>query len=314
MTDTKRNADTTRNNCKAIRTRLAALALAAVVAGSASLLPAAPAPAQGTTAPAADQPERGMTRPKHEPKLSFYSPGVIAKLNVEEGQVVKAGEVLAVQDDRAEQAELLQKQGDLLVADLQVKASDADVKQKRLDLNRKNEMFADWIKAGKSSSELEQAQVAVEIGDIAVLYRKGEVDKARRDVQAAELKMDLRKLVSPVNGVVTKIDVKVGEGSDLTKPAIQVVQVDTLYIEADVPTAKAKAIRVGDVLPVAYVDEKDKWMNAKVVFLTQYANAGSGTRKIRLEMPNEANREAGLSVFVQLKKADAAAASAAAGK
>ena len=51
-------------------------------------------------------------------------------------------------------------------------------------------------------------------------------------------------------------------------------------------------------LPVAYVDEKDKWMSAKVIYLTPYANAGSGTRKVRLEMANAAGREAGLRVYV----------------
>jgi RND family efflux transporter MFP subunit len=297
---------------RSARSRLAKWALAAAIAGG-TLAGVAAVPAMAQAAPqvaTSEQPERGVTRPKHEPKLAFYSPGVVAKMNVEEGQAVKAGDVLAVQDDRAEEAELLQKQGDLLIADLQVKASDADLKQKQVALKRKTELYAELIAMGKSNTEIEEAQVAVEIGQIAVLYRKGEVDKAKRDVQAAELKRDLRKLTSPVNGIVAKIDVKVGEGSDLTKPAIQVVQTDAIYVEADVPVAKAKSLRLGDMLTVSYVDEKDKWMPAKVVFLTPYANAGSGTRKVRLELVNEAGREAGLAVYVQLKKADTAAAAA----
>ena len=102
--------------------------MAAAVAGAATVATSArvgPGPGGRAVGPSvsAEQFEQGQTRPKHEPKLAFYGPGVVVKVNVKEGQVVKAGEVLAVQDDRAEQAELTKLQGDLLTAELQIQAS-----------------------------------------------------------------------------------------------------------------------------------------------------------------------------------------------
>jgi RND family efflux transporter MFP subunit len=294
------------------RCGLAKLAMAAVVAGATTFAASAQMAQAQVAAPSASaEPfEQGQTRPKHEPKLAFYGPGVVVKVNVEEGQVVKAGELLALQDDRAEVAEITKLQGDLLTAQLQIRASEADLKAKQVQLRRKQELYADLIKRGGSNTELEEAQVAVEIGEIAVKFRTGEYDAKKMDLKAAELKRDLRKLTSPVDGIVSKIDVKAGEGCDLSKPAIQVVQNDILYVEVDVPVAKAAALRIGDALPVAYVDDKDKWMSAKVIYRTPYANAGAGTRKLRLEMANPAGREAGLRVYVALKKADGNAASA----
>ncbi len=79
-----------------------------------------------------------------------------------------------------------------------------------------------------------------------------------------------------------------------------------LNVEVSMPSARARALKVGQALDVRYQDE-EKWMTAKVTFLTPYADAASGTRRVRLEMRNEANREAGLPVYVKLPDNVAAA-------
>ena len=54
-------------------------------------------------------------------------------------------------------------------------------------------------------------------------------------------------------------------------------------------------------------------MDAKIVFLSPYADASSGTRKVRLEMGNKPEgsptptREAGLTVYVRVADSPAAA-------
>ena len=80
---------------------------------------------------------------------------------------------------------------------------------------------------------------------------------------------------------------------------MQIVKNDPLWVEVDVPSTKAKLLSVKQTLQVRYTDE-DKWMPAEIIFLTPYANAGSNTRRVRLQMPNPAHREAGLPVVVQL--------------
>jgi RND family efflux transporter MFP subunit len=297
-------------NMKSIPARAAvALALAGgwVAAGSVG------GQAMAQSAPSATPAiERGLTKPKQEPKLVFYAPGVVAKLMVEEGQRVQAGDVLAIQNDAEEQAKLLSLQGELISADLQIDAAKADLKQKVVALKRKLELYAELVALGKSNTEIEEAQVAVEVGEIAVKYRVQERVQKGFEIKAQQIKLQLKKLISPVAGIVAKIDVKVGEGSDLTKPAIMIVQNDTLYVEVDVPSTRAKTLHIGDTLQVSYPDEKDAWMAAKVTFLTPYASASSGTRKVRMEMDNTAKREAGLAVYVKLPDNAAAPAAPAA--
>src|SRR4051812_22127335 len=48
----------------------------------------------------------GVSRPSQERKLSFSTPGVVAQAPLKEGDVVKAGQVIIVQDDVIDKKEL----------------------------------------------------------------------------------------------------------------------------------------------------------------------------------------------------------------
>jgi len=248
----------------------------------------------------------GFTKPLHEPKLVFVKPGVISKVNVKDGDVVKAGQVLATQDDREEQAEIKSLQGDIVGAQLQIEASQADYELKKVQLNRKLEVYGN-----KPNSEVDEARAAVKVAEISIRYRQQELSTAKQKLEAAKVRAEQKQLPSPINGIVAKVDIRVGEGSDISRPAIQVVANDTLYVETNVPATKAKTMKVGQPLQVRYQDEEN-WREGKIVFLTPYAHSGSGLRLIRLEMKNDDKREAGLNVYVRLPDAAPAANPAAA--
>jgi RND family efflux transporter MFP subunit len=285
-------------------TRATAAAVLLAVGGIATVPVAAQdAPLPGIEPSQMTGTERGVTKPVSEPKLAFPKPGVVMKVDVKEGDTVKAGQVLAVQNDLEERAELAALAGDIVGAELQIRASEADMKLKQVQLARKEAVYADLVRAKQSNSELDEARAQVEIAKVAIDYRKQELESAKTKHQGAMVRVKQRELPSPINGVVAKVDVKVGEGSDISRPAIQVVQNDTLYVDANVPAMKAKALKVGDAVQVRYLDE-EKWMPAKVIFLTPYANPSSGTRLVRLEMKNDGSREAGLNVHVRLPGGD----------
>lgn len=291
----------TRNHRTSVFPRLAGAVVLVAAALASGVAPAALAQDVSNV-------HRGQTKPRHEPKLAFYGQGIVAKVLVEEGQRVKAGDVLAVQNDKVETKKVDVAKAALTGASEQIKASEADLAKKRLDLKRKRELYQELIARKQSNTELETAEVEVTIGEIAVTFRKLEYTQKEQELALAQVALDERKLVSPIDGIVAKIDVKAGEGTDLSKPAIVVVQNDTLFVEADLPSAVVKALKDGDTVQVSYMDEKDAWFPAKLVFRTPYANAGSGTRKVRLEMENKAGREAGVNVYVKLPDTAQAAA------
>src|SRR5687767_9024173 len=88
-----------------------------------SLLPAAPRGSQS------DDGELGITKPSEELELGFPQPYLVSKVPVKEGTIVKKNDLLAAQDDAADQIVLAQMEV-LAKSRLQEKAQEADMKAK----------------------------------------------------------------------------------------------------------------------------------------------------------------------------------------
>jgi multidrug efflux pump subunit AcrA (membrane-fusion protein) len=107
------------------------------------------------------------------------------------------------------------------------------------------------------------------------------------------------KLESPINGIVEKLDLGEGEVVDPNKPSCTVVQNDPLWVEVHLPSLQARKLALGDTLPVQHEGEQ-QWQSGKVIYLAPVADAASGTRMVRLELPNPTSRPSGLQVMVKL--------------
>jgi multidrug efflux pump subunit AcrA (membrane-fusion protein) len=259
--------------------------------------------------------EPGITRPSDQSDLFFPIPGVVSKVYVKAGDAIKANQLIAQQDDRAEAAKVKEAEAAIKVDELQIRAADADLKLKKALQRRQHELYADLLAKGISNSEIDEADANFEIASIAVDYRKQTVKTTELKLAEEQVTLDQRKLKSPINGVVAKVDLHAGEGTDIQRPAgIQIVQNDPLWVELNVPVAKADSLRLGQELPVQYVEGGDA-MQAKIILLAPVANAGANVRIVRLQMPNPVRkdgtqREAGRQVLVKLPEPIAGAQTA----
>jgi cobalt-zinc-cadmium efflux system membrane fusion protein len=243
---------------------------------------------------------KGYSRPSAEHKVSFTSPGVISQIIVKDGDSVKKDQELAVQNEAEEKMKLEIAEfeaGD--AADQYIKAADATLQKAKVDLERLEKLFAAEIQAGKSNTELDQARAELAVGQATLDLRKLEKVVKVKQAKLQKQKLDEKRLKSPVDGFVLKIEVREGEGADMSKTAVQVVANDPLWIEVDVPTARVKALKLGQPLQARYLDE-EQWRQGKIIYMAPYADPRSATRRLRLEMPNPEKREAGVQMLVRL--------------
>jgi len=277
--------------------------------------PVYPAPGLPSDLSSISGAEPGITRPSDQSDLFLPIPGVISKVYVKAGDVVKANQLIAQQDDRAEVAKVNEATAAIKVDKLQIEAAKADKELKAALLDRQLKLYADLIKSGGSNSEIDEAKANEKIAEIAVMYREETVKSTELKLAEEQVTLDQRKLKSPINGVVAKVDLHAGEGTDIQRPAgIQIVQNDPLWVELNVPVAKSDSLRLGQELPVQYVEGGDA-MQAKIILLAPVANAGANVRMVRLQMPNPVRkdgtqREAGRQVLVKLPEPIAGAQTA----
>ncbi len=237
----------------------------------------------------------GVTKPNQRAELAFASQGLVKEVLVKPGDTVKVGQPLIKLDDSVERKQL----ESLLVeanSVVKIKAAEADLAQKRHELERKKQIQAN---GGMNDSEVEEALLAVNIGEWSVALSKEQVEQKKAEASVQQQRIDRMVLVSQINGIVEKIDADPGEVWDPSKPALIVTDNSKLDVEASLPTQLVNKLKIGDMVEVKFENETEIH-TAKIKFLNPNADAASSSRLIRAEMANKNNLPAGMSVSVRL--------------
>ncbi len=239
---------------------------------------------------------RAVTRPSADITLSFVQPGRIVHVPFKEGDAIKVDQVLARQDDVAEQillAQLKAQAEDLI----QIQAAEASLEQKKVDLAKLEKAAAN---NAATSLEVEHARLDVTIAALSLALARFEHEQAGRKYQEQEVRVKNMQLKSPIDGRIEQIDIEVGESVNTLEDAVRVVQINPLWIDAPVPLQEAVRIRPGMVARIRAVGSEpgNDVAEGRVIFVGTVADAASGTLRVRIEVPNESNRPAGEHVLV----------------
>lgn len=150
----------------------------------------------------------GTVTPLHEVDLYFKQQGTLKLLNVRSGDEVKAGQVLAVQDNSELQAELEQARSNQLLAQYKLQQSQLDLEQARDTAQSQDALYqagalskSDWQ---QSQRDYSNAQITVKSDEATVQTDQAKVVIAETDLKNAEL-------VAPFSGVAAQVNGEVGQ-------------------------------------------------------------------------------------------------------
>jgi RND family efflux transporter MFP subunit len=210
--------------------------------------------------------------------------GLIERVAVERGEVVKRGQVLVTLESGPERAALaVAKQKAAAIG--AVKSAEA-----RLDLAVKKEKRAEELARQSfiSSNALEEARTERSLAASELNVARDNQRLAELEVQRAAEVLNLRTIRSPVNGVVVDRYLKAGEmaTTSLKDPILKLAEIDPLNVEVILPASLYGSIQQGDRAEVSPETPAQKFV-ARVKVVDRVINAASGTFGVRLELPNE---------------------------
>jgi RND family efflux transporter MFP subunit len=236
-----------------------------------------------------------FTLPNKEYKISFPTMGVIKEVKVKEGDVVKRGDVLMRQDDSEDRAELRvldaaikQSKGGIVVGKAKLRVAESEYKSKS---NLKAKGAFNELEVERAEAERDVAAAQIEQAEDEVAQASAKRDRQATHVENMTLKAD-------IEGVVKDLINDVGSNVDPTRPVLTIVDNATLLVEVQVPAQASLQLKKGDKLRVSY--DRKSWRDASVSFMSPQADAQSGMRMVRLEMPNPQSEPSGLQAFVEL--------------
>jgi RND family efflux transporter MFP subunit len=169
---------------------------------------------------------QGRVDAEESVSLSSEMPGTITKINVKVGDEVSKGQVLAETDARA----ILQQ-----ISDLQTNAELV------------NQLF-----------EKQKALWDQKIGtEVQYLQAKTQKESMEKKLATLQEQVRMTKIISPINGTIDAVDIKLGQLTAPGMPAIRVVNFNNLKVKADLAESYAAKVHKGDEVMIKFPDSKD---------------------------------------------------------
>jgi RND family efflux transporter MFP subunit len=223
-----------------------------------------------------------VIEPHQVVKLASPVVGVIARLNVDRGDIVEKGQILGNLENGVEVASLALARARA--------SSDHSIRsaQARLDYLRKKSGRAGELMARNFASQATADEAAAELRVAEEQLREARLNLeiARLDVQRYEQILEQRRLTSPINGVVVERILVPGEYRNEQTPILTLAQTDPLRVEVFVPTSLHGQIRVGTLAIVMPEKPIGGAHTAVVSVVDSVFDAASGTFGVRLQLPN----------------------------
>jgi membrane fusion protein (multidrug efflux system) len=190
--------------------------------------------------------------------VSSQIPGRVADVKVVNSQHVKRGDILVVIDHTDAALALDQAQADLARARATVVAKVADVERTSVDLQRRQTLLAsgavsaDEVTAASNSAR--DARAALNVARAAVALAQARVDQAKVDLGRTVIR-------SPVDGVIARRQVELGQYVQPSTPLLSVVPITQIYVDANFKENQLAGVRAGQA-----VDLTSDLYGHKVIF------------------------------------------------
>lgn len=235
-----------------------------------------------------------------EAEVAAQEAGVLLKLPVEEGQQVKKGELLAQVDDNLPLREQDVANYKLGVAqeqarnDINVRYANAAAKVAEAvylrDVDSNNNVPRSVPLALVQQHMLEQraADLSIEKSKLELRIADLQSKVSEAELAAATEKVDRRRIKSPLDGQVQKINRHVGEWVQAGEPVLRVVQVNRLFVEGFLNIAEFAPEEVNGrpvTVKVVFARGRTETFNGTIVFVDPMVESG-GQYKVRARVGN----------------------------
>jgi RND family efflux transporter MFP subunit len=226
-----------------------------------------------------------MIEPRKVLELRSPIEGLIERVDVDRGDIVKKGQVLAVLDTSvgrvsAEIAQYRAKMEGAIQAG-QSRLEFAERKIKRVDELMSKDYISDQL---YDQAFAERELATAELQDALDNRRLAELDYER---QMAIIR--LKTIVSPVNGVVTERILNPGELAEAgvgRKALLTIAEIEMLYVQVIMPARYYERLSVGTTATIYPEVPASSEYEARVKVIDRVMDAASGTFVVRLEIPN----------------------------
>lgn len=227
------------------------------------------------------QPIAGVLYADKNLKLSLGDSGIIAKVHVKSGSVVKKTDPLITLDRTIQTFEV--RRNKLIWLD---KKEQESLLARQVILLKKYQIAQMLYQESRSISldELDglQLQLIDLEGQIAQLNERKAREKLEYDISLQRYKN--RVLRSPMDGIITQVTQHQGEWAQVGEPIIGLVNITELFVKLNIRDALARDLVINALIPVTV--ENLPIQQGLIDYIAPVADAASGLVEIKIKLKN----------------------------
>jgi HlyD family secretion protein len=208
--------------------------------------------------------------------IGFETAGTLVKLDADDGDSVKAGDLLARLDSREQEARVAQARAAISQATAAAEQARANVDRANALLREKtltNKRRQELVQRGTTSQQTaDEAQAAADVAKADLAQARSAVTVAEANLQQAKAALALEEarlakysLYAPYDGLVIKRHRELGSALSANEKVFTLVDPATIWALAYIDEARAGEIKVGQPAVVIRRSAPDHPMSAKVV-------------------------------------------------
>lgn len=214
-----------------------------------------------------------------EVRLSSEVIGHVASILIEEGDSVIEGQLVLQVDDQNFVAALQQSEAQVRLGQIDIERQTARIENLRKQWQRKNELFKQGMVGDDEHDNLSH-QLA--LAKIDLKSSRERLLQADAQLEQADDRLKKTQITAPLSGVVTSLDIKVGEtaiASSTNIPGSTLMTISnpkSIYTEVLVDEADVASIAVGQKAEIVAIAYPNNPMQGIVRFIASTAKIAQG--------------------------------------
>ena len=221
----------------------------------------------------------GFLAHEEEVMLSSEVIGKVAELMIEEGDSVKIGDLVLQVDDKNYLAGLEQSEAAVRINTIDIERQEVRVKNLERQYERSKSLYEEGL---IGEQEYESLLNQLDLARIDFLSSKESLAQAEAQLDQVLDNLSKTQIISPIDGVVTSLDIKVGEtaiASSTNIPGSSLMTIanpESIYTEVLVDEADIANIEVGQRAEIVAIAYPDQPMQGIVRFIANTAKIAQG--------------------------------------
>jgi RND family efflux transporter MFP subunit len=228
----------------------------------------------------------GYVVPQSTAKIGAKIVGKIVKVDVKEGDEVKAGHVLFELDPEDQKAAVTSAQARVAAASAKVATAKAQLAESDLELQRQKKLVEAGAIARSGVDDLEGRRKSLHA---LIKAAEAEVYAAQAEVQSLTTGLKNLKIAAPIDGTAMTRPANLGDIASPDEPLLELADFSTLLVEVDVPESRLGMVKRGGPCEVVLDSFGSERFPGEVVMVAPRLNRSKATGivKVKLKKPPE---------------------------